>query len=252
MSDSDDDAMFDEKPKGKTGGGSSAKKPPAREGSKGKKDPKEKIKATAAPKDLTGKKGEKTAGQLKNDEDAKILKRQARVLGVISGKSAGENKEHCDGSRLRISPVIRKHSSVKPVEIIKKSTARKNKVLFMFPGLVSVVQEGKFGQLFDMDGNPKLDIEFPTGILRMLGAHVHTKTKLMTLQPAKGGKRMLAQDFFEHMVVFSQHEWLGAPDQDPTKDVPEEAYKTIHKDYSYDGGAAATSQSTGGSGSILD
>lgn len=61
-------------------------------------------------------------------EDAKILKRQARVLGVISGKSAGENKEHCDGSRLRISPVIRKHSSVKPVEIIKKSTARKNKV----------------------------------------------------------------------------------------------------------------------------
>jgi len=27
----------------------------------------------------------------------------------------------------------------------------------------------------------------------MLGAHVHTKTKLMTLQPAKGGKRMLAQ-----------------------------------------------------------
>ena len=61
-------------------------------------------------------------------EDAKILKRQARVLGVISGKSAGENKEHCDGSRLRISHVIRKHSSVKPVEIIKKSTARKNKV----------------------------------------------------------------------------------------------------------------------------
>lgn len=52
---------------GKTGGGSSAKKPPAKEGSKGKKDPKEKIKATAAPKDLTGKKGEKTAGQLKND-----------------------------------------------------------------------------------------------------------------------------------------------------------------------------------------
>jgi hypothetical protein len=53
-------------------------------------------------------------------------------------------------------------------------------------------QEGKFGQLYDMDSNPKLDIDFPTGTLRMLGTHVHTKTKLMTLQPAKGGKRMQA------------------------------------------------------------
>ena len=108
---------------------------------------------------------------------------------MISDRSAGENKEHCELSRLKISPGIRKHSSTKPVEILKKSTGRKNRVLFMFPGLVSVVQEGKFGQLYDMDANPKLDINFPNGQLRMVGTHVHTKSKLMTLVPAKAGKR---------------------------------------------------------------
>ncbi len=163
----------------------------------------------------------------------------------------GEDKEHCDISRLKISPAIRKHSATKPVEILKRATARKNKVLFMFPGLVSVVQEGKFGQLSDMDSNPQLDVDFPTGKLRMMGTHLHTKTKLMTLQPAKGGKRMQAQDFFDHVVVFSQHEWIGHPDQDPTKDIPEEAFKVMHKDVSYSGGAAAASQaSTGGTPSI--
>jgi hypothetical protein len=73
-------------------------------------------------------------------EDAKILKRNARLLGVISHRSAGEDKEHCELSRLKISPGIRKHSGTRPVEIIKKSTGRKNRVLFLFPGLVSVVQ----------------------------------------------------------------------------------------------------------------
>jgi hypothetical protein len=122
-------------------------------------------------------------------EDAKVLKRKARALGVISHRSAGEDKEHCELSRLKISPGIRKHSSAKPVEILKKSTGRKNRVLFLFPGLVSVVQEGKFGQLYDMDKNPKLDIEFRGGRLRLVGTHVHTKSKLVTLVPAKGGKR---------------------------------------------------------------
>jgi hypothetical protein len=55
-----------------------------------------------------------------------------------------------------------------------------------------VLQEGKFGQLHDMDKNPKLDIEFPGGRLRMVGTHVHTKSKWVTLVPAKGGKRYYA------------------------------------------------------------
>ena len=110
---------------GKKGAAAGAKK----EGGKTPKDKKEKVKAAAPPKDLTGKKGDKTPAQLQAEEDAKILKRQARALGVIAHSSAGEDKEHSDLSRLKISPVIRKHSSTKPVEIIKRSTARKNKVL---------------------------------------------------------------------------------------------------------------------------
>jgi hypothetical protein len=58
--------------------------------------------------------------------------------GRVCGCS--QDKEHCDISRLKISPLISKHSATKPVEILKRSTARKNKVIIMFPGLVSVVQ----------------------------------------------------------------------------------------------------------------
>ena len=218
------------------------------------KEKKEKTKAVPAPKDLTGKKGEKTPLQKQTEEDAKVLKRQCRELGVLSHRSAGEDMEHCRLSRLKVAPVIRKHSAAKPVEILKRATVRKNKVVFMFPGLVSVVQEGKFGQLYDMDTNPKLDIDFPTGRLRLTGTHVHTKTKLMTLLPAKGGKKMQAQDFFDHMVVFSQHEWLGHADQDPTKGIPEAAYKVVHQDVNYAGGAAAvsTASSSKGTPSIKD
>ena len=201
---------------------------------------KDKDKAAGAPKDLTGKHGEKTPAQLQADEDAKSLRRQARALGVISARSAGDNRDHVQVSRLKVAPGIKKHSGVKPVEILKRSTARKHKHLFVFPGLVSVVEEGKLGQLYDMDTNPKLDVDFPTGTLRMLGAFVYPKTKIMTLVPQRGGKKMQAQDFFEQMVVFSQHEWIGPSDADPTKDIPEAAYKPLHKDFDFAGGAAAT------------
>ena len=53
---------------------------------------KDKDKAAGAPKDLTGKHGEKTPAQLQADEDAKSLRRQARALGVISARSAGDNR----------------------------------------------------------------------------------------------------------------------------------------------------------------
>lgn len=61
-------------------------------------------------------------------------------------------------------------------------------MIFLFPGLVSVMQEGKLGQLHDMDKNPVLDVDFPSGKLRMRGTHVHTKQKFMTLLPR--GKKM--------------------------------------------------------------
>ena len=209
---------------------------------------KDKDKAAGAPKDLTGKHGEKTPAQLQADEDAKSLRRQARALGVISARSAGDNRDHVQVSRLKVAPGIKKHSAVKPVEILKRSTARKHKHLFVFPGLVSVVEEGKLGQLYDMDTNPKLDVDFPTGTLRMLGAFVYPKTKIMTLVPQRGGKKMQAQDFFEQMVVFSQHEWIGPSDADPTKDIPEAAYKPLHKDFDFAGGAAATTGAGGKGG----
>jgi hypothetical protein len=38
------------------------------------------------------------------------------------------------------------------VEVFKKASMRKNKALFLFPGLVSVLQEGKMGQVCAFPG----------------------------------------------------------------------------------------------------
>jgi hypothetical protein len=42
--------------------------------------------------------------------------------------------------RKKPSVAIRKYSTTRPQEILKKSSLRKNKALFVFPGLVDVVQ----------------------------------------------------------------------------------------------------------------
>ena len=54
--------------------------------------------------------------------------------------------------RLKPSAAIRKHSTTRPVEVFKKASMRKNKALFLFPGLVSVLQEGKMGQVCAFPG----------------------------------------------------------------------------------------------------
>ena len=69
--------------------------------------------------------------------------------------------------RKKPSATIRKYSTTRPQEILKKSSLRKNKALFVFPGLVDVVQEGVFGQVSNMDTNPILDVEFPSGEIRV-------------------------------------------------------------------------------------
>ena len=72
-------------------------RPPVRAGGGGGGIPpkgakKDKDKAAGAPKDLTGKHGEKTPAQLQADEDAKSLRRQARALGVISARSSPKQR----------------------------------------------------------------------------------------------------------------------------------------------------------------
>ena len=53
-----------------------------------------------------------------------------------------------------------------------------------------------------MDTNPILDVDFPSGKLRLEGTHVHTRQKFITIEPK--GKKMRALDVFDHMVVFSK------------------------------------------------
>ncbi|EKX45034.1 hypothetical protein GUITHDRAFT_109079 [Guillardia theta CCMP2712] len=183
----------------------------------------------------------KTAEQMVTEDESRAIKKQARSLGIISSSPSCEDKEYCKLNRSKPSQQIRKHSSKKPLEIFKRANVRKNKVLFVFPGLVSVVQEGKFGQLSNMDTNPTLDIEFPQGTLRLTGTHVHSKQKYVTMLPK--AKKVLAQDTFDHFVVFGGRKWLGDPSSDPTKQSSDSS-ALLHKDFSFDGGAGSAESST--------
>lgn len=115
-----------------------------------------------------------------------------------------------------------------------------------FPGLkcgyrpsLCITESSRGHQVHDLDKNPTLDIDFPTGRLRLRGTYVHPEGKFLSLQPK--GKRIVAQDVFEQIVVFSEHVWLGPADKDPTGSsatVPNDAYKMLHTRVMYEGGAS--------------
>ena len=171
MSDSED--AGDAKSKGKKV--ADARKGKHQDDSKATKKPK-KAKNDQVPKEITGK----TPEEIADEEESKRLKKVAHQIGLISKRREGT--KHV----LRPSSIIRKHTQNKPVEIVKKAVTRKNKALLMFPGLAAVLKEGKMGQLSNMHKNPILDIEFPTGTLKLKGTRMNSKQKFLTIQPKVG------------------------------------------------------------------
>ncbi|XXG56955.1 hypothetical protein AAC387_Pa03g4243 [Persea americana] len=84
-------------------------------------------------------------------------------------------------------------------DIIKKGQ-RKNKFLFSVPGLLAPVSAGKIGKLKDIGTkNPVLYIDFPQGRMKQFGTIVYPKNKYLTLQFAKGVKKVTCEDCFENM-----------------------------------------------------
>jgi hypothetical protein len=152
-----------------------------------------KKKGNDVPKEIYGK----TPEEIADDEEAKRLKKKAESIGVFC-KRRETNKQS-----LRPSSVIRKHTQNKPVEIFKKALARRNKALFLFPGLVSLSKEGKFGQLSNMQKNPVLDIEFPNGVLKLKGTRINTKQKFLTIQP-KARRESFNVDIFLKIFISSK------------------------------------------------
>jgi hypothetical protein len=169
MSDSEDD---DDRKGGKSTNKKSTSSKDAKKPSDQGKKPK-KPKNSQAPKEITGK----TPEEIAEDEESKRLKKTALQIGLIAKRREGS--KHA----LRPSSTIRKHTQLKPVEIVKKAVTRKNKALLLFPGLVAVIKEGKMGQLSNMQKNPILDIEFPTGTLKLRGTRINSKQKFISIQP---------------------------------------------------------------------
>jgi hypothetical protein len=168
MSDSEDDGDRKGGKSTKKSTSSKQAKAPSEQGKKPKKP-----KNSQAPKEITGK----TPEEIAEDEESKRLKKTAIQIGLIAKRS--ERSKHA----LRPSSTIRKHTQLKPVEIVKKAVSRKNKALLLFPGLVAVLKEGKMGQLSNMQKNPILDIEFPTGTLKLKGTRINSKQKFISIQP---------------------------------------------------------------------
>jgi hypothetical protein len=165
MSDSEDDD-------GRKGGKATKTKASSSKDNKKPSKPK-KPKSSQAPKEITGK----TPEEIAEDDESKRLKKSAQQIGLISKRREGS--KHA----LRPSSTIRKHTQLKPVEIVKKAVSRKNKALLLFPCLVAVLKEGKIGQLSNMQKNPILDIEFPTGTLKLKGTRINSKQKFISIQP---------------------------------------------------------------------
>ena len=113
-------------------------------------------------------------------------------------------------------------------DIFKRSTHRKAKYLLALPGRIEALAGGgTIGQLSKLDTlNPELHITFPdrdgkSGILKLIGTIVSTKSKYLTLQcnPSslvKGSSStegdsgaVICEDVFERMIVFSEAKYIG-------------------------------------------
>jgi hypothetical protein len=126
------------------------------------------------------------------------------------------------------------------VDIQKKSSARKGKFLFAFPGLITAYNDNtcsnnttssqsqsqsqsqsdpsaaevktsqtsglnsmKLGTLDQLDTlEPVLYVDFPTGRLKMEGRIIYPKNRYLTLQFSQTGKNVVCQDIFDKIVVF--------------------------------------------------
>ncbi|KAK1562416.1 hypothetical protein Q3G72_011516 [Acer saccharum] len=128
-------------------------------------------------------------------------------------------------------------------DILRKSSQRKNRFLFSFPGLLGPIGGGKIGELKNLGTqNPVLYLDFPQGQMKLFGTIVYPETKYLTLQFSRGGKSVMCEDYFDNMIVFSDAWWIGRKDENPDEirlDFPKELSEGQHVECDFKGGAGA-------------
>lgn len=142
-------------------------------------------------------------------------------------------------------------------DIVKRSSHRKAKYLFIFPGrLESLARGGIIGELGALDTvNPTLLINFPSGSLKLTGAFVTTRHRFLTLQcnpkaarvlaeggsaaaaaSAGGAAAITAEDVFSRVVLFSSAQWVGT-DGEPVQAPPMPQQTASQSDFAFNTGA---------------
>jgi len=99
------------------------------------------------------------------------------------------------------------------LDVVKRSSTRKGRVLVVFADAIEPVKGGKLGTIHNLDGDPYMDVEFPEGVMRFLGSLVFPANKYVSLNVGK--KEATCEDIFDSMLLFSEVEWL--PDGDASR-----------------------------------
>ncbi|KAL5749290.1 hypothetical protein ACOSP7_023893 [Xanthoceras sorbifolium] len=134
-------------------------------------------------------------------------------------------------------------------DILRKSSQRKNRFLFSFPGLLGPIGGGKIGELKNLGTqNPVLYLDFPQGQMKLFGTIVYPENNYLTLQFSRGGKNVMCEDYFDNMIVFSDAWWIGRKEENPDEarlDFPKELSEGQDVEYDFKGGAGATAVDKG-------
>eukprot|EP00890_Picochlorum_soloecismus_P003024 jgi/Picsp_1/3722/NSC_06558-R1_dna-binding protein rhl1 len=101
-------------------------------------------------------------------------------------------------------------------DIIKKGSGRKGRYLCVFGDRLQSMAGGKIGMLAKLDSkNPVMYVDFREGRLKFQGTLLFPKNKYISLRV--GNKDVICEDIFECVIVFSDANWVGSKEENPTE-----------------------------------
>lgn len=102
-------------------------------------------------------------------------------------------------------------------DVHKRSAARRGRYAMLFPCQLSVMKEGKIGEMREMHTqSPIVYLNFgELGRMKLLGSIVRPKsTRYFTLN-AKSRDRMNLEEWFDSVIVFPSWYWIGTEKENP-------------------------------------
>lgn len=146
-----------------------------------------------------------TSKSKKNEEDKNVERTRLKNL-AIRRKIVAENPARGFAPLGPSKQVIKHHGK----DILRKSSQRKNRFLFSFPGLLAPKGGGRIGELKNLGTqNPILYLDFPQGRMKLFGTILYPENRYLTLQFSRGGKNVMCEDYFDNMIIFSDGWWIG-------------------------------------------